>query len=100
MQWNVLGGHPIFCGFFPGIFPLTYYFRSYIFESSQSKFLSLVTGQTVGEILRDTTVADEEIIRPVQRALATGSSIVIVRGSLSPDTAIIKLAVVDDRPLF
>jgi dihydroxy-acid dehydratase len=67
------------------------------------RFLSLevktVTGRTMGEILRDATVADEEIIRPVERALATRPSINLVRGSLAPDTAIIKLAVEDDRPL-
>ena len=57
-------------------------------EGFLNKDATTVTGQTVGEILRDTTVADEEIIRPVQRALATRPSIVIVRGSLAPETAI------------
>jgi dihydroxy-acid dehydratase len=68
-------------------------------EGFLSKDAGTVTGQKVGEILRDATVADEEVIRPVHRALATRPSIVIVRGSLAPDTAIIKLAVADDRPL-
>lgn len=58
-----------------------------------------VTGQSVREVLRDVTVANEEIIRPVDRPFATRPSVVIVRGSLAPETAIIKLAVVDDRPL-
>ncbi|GAB7055281.1 MULTISPECIES: dihydroxy-acid dehydratase [unclassified Paenibacillus] len=58
-----------------------------------------VTGQTVEENLRNAVVANEEIIRPVDRALAERPSIVLVRGSLSPDTGIVKLAVADDRKL-
>ena len=58
-----------------------------------------ITGLTVGEILQDTVVADEEILRSVDRALAHRPSIVLVRGSLAPATGIIKLAVEDDRPL-
>lgn len=58
-----------------------------------------VTGQTVEENLRHIAVANEEIIRPVERALAERPSIVLVRGSLCPDTGIVKLAVADDRNL-
>ena len=58
-----------------------------------------VSGQKVGEILQKTKVADDEIIRPVERAIANRPAIVLVRGSLAPDTAIIKLAVTDDRPM-
>ncbi|MDF2873748.1 MAG: dihydroxy-acid dehydratase [Sporomusa sp.] len=58
-----------------------------------------VTGQTLGEILKDVKVADEEIIRPVERALAYRPSIVLVKGTLAPDYGIIKLAVTDDRPM-
>jgi dihydroxy-acid dehydratase len=58
-----------------------------------------VTGRTVGEILQETTVDDEEVIRPFSRPLSTRPSINLVRGSLAPNSAIIKLAVVDDRPL-
>jgi dihydroxy-acid dehydratase len=68
-------------------------------EGFLNKAATTVTARTIGEILQETTVADEEIIRPVRRALATRPSVVIVRGSLAPDTAIIKLAVADDRPL-
>jgi len=58
-----------------------------------------VTGKTVGENLKDVKVADEEIIRPVNRPFSTRSSINLVHGSLAPDSAVIKLAVIDDRPL-
>ena len=58
-----------------------------------------VTGRTVGENLKGVKVADEEMIRPVSRPLSTRPAINVVRGSLVPDSAIIKLAVMDDRPL-
>lgn len=67
--------------------------EGFVFKNAKT-----VSGQTLGEVLRDVQVADEEIIRPVERALANRPSIVLVRGSLSPDYGIIKLAVADDRP--
>lgn len=67
-------------------------------ESFLNLGVKTITGQTMGDILNNVTVADEEIIRPVDRAMATRPSINIVRGSLAPDTAIIKLGVEDDRP--
>ncbi len=68
-------------------------------EGFLNRDAATVSGRTIGEILKDTKVINEEIIRPARRPLATRPSIVIVRGSLAPDTAIIKLAVLDDRPL-
>lgn len=58
-----------------------------------------VSGKTVKENLRDVVVANEEVIRPVSRPFANRPSIVLIRGSLAPDTGIVKLAVADDRPL-
>ena len=58
-----------------------------------------LTGHTVGENLAGVTVADEEIIRPVGRALARRPTIVLIRGSLAPGGGIVKLAVADDRSL-
>jgi dihydroxy-acid dehydratase len=58
-----------------------------------------VTGGTVGQNLADVTVADEEIIRPVGRALGRRPTIVLIRGSLAPGGGIVKLAVADDRNL-
>jgi len=58
-----------------------------------------LTGRTVGENLAGVTVADEEIIRPVGRALGHRPTIVLIRGSLAPDGGIVKLAVSDDREL-
>ncbi|HEY3423851.1 MAG TPA: dihydroxy-acid dehydratase [Negativicutes bacterium] len=67
-------------------------------EKHMCKNAKTVTGQTVGEILRDTVVVDEEIIRSVERPLARRPSIVLVKGSLAADYGIVKLAVTDDRP--
>ncbi len=58
-----------------------------------------VAGQTVGQILRDSTIKNPEIIRPAHRPLSRRPSIVIVRGSLAPAGGIVKLGVADDRKL-
>jgi dihydroxy-acid dehydratase len=58
-----------------------------------------VTGATVGQNLTGVTVADEEVIRPVSRALGYRPTIVLIRGSLAPGGGIVKLAVADDRRL-
>ncbi len=58
-----------------------------------------VTGRTVGQNLAGVTVADEQIIRPVDRALGRRPTIVLIRGSLAPGGGIVKLAVADDRGL-
>jgi dihydroxy-acid dehydratase len=58
-----------------------------------------VTGETVARNLAGVTVADEETIRPVERALGRRPTIVLIRGSLCPDGGIVKLAVADDRRL-
>jgi dihydroxy-acid dehydratase len=58
-----------------------------------------VTGKTVAQNLDGVTVADEEVIRPQERALGRRPTIVLIRGSLCPDGGIVKLAVADDRRL-
>jgi dihydroxy-acid dehydratase len=58
-----------------------------------------LTGRTVEENLAGVTVADEEIIRPVGRALGRRPTIVLIRGTLAPGGGIVKLAVADDRTL-
>ena len=49
-----------------------------------------VTGQTMDEQLADVTVADSEVVRPLDRPFSAAASIVVLRGSLAPDSAIIK----------
>jgi dihydroxy-acid dehydratase len=58
-----------------------------------------VTGKTLAENLTGFTVTDEETIRPVTRPLGTHPTIVMLRGSLSPETSIVKLSVTEQRNL-
>jgi dihydroxy-acid dehydratase len=52
-----------------------------------------VTGATVAEGLADAVVADEEVIRPLDRPFAAEPAIVVLHGSLAPESAILKLGV-------
>lgn len=49
------------------------------------------TGKTVAENLADFTVGDDEVIRPLDRAFSNEAPIVILKGSLAPDGAIVKV---------
>jgi len=59
-----------------------------------------VAGNTIGEATGAVTVADEEVIRPLGNPLARHPGIVIVRGSLAPDGAVVKRTVADEAPRF
>jgi len=56
-----------------------------------------VTGKTVADNLKSAVVINEEVIRPVDRPMAKGPSIVLVRGTLAPDTGIVKQTTKGDR---
>ncbi|MBX5436692.1 MAG: dihydroxy-acid dehydratase [Alicyclobacillaceae bacterium] len=58
-----------------------------------------VSGKTVAENLADAVVADEQVIRPTSNPFSRRPSIVLIRGSLAPQTGIVKLGVADDRKL-
>lgn len=58
-----------------------------------------VTGKTVGDNLRDSVVADDAVIRPLDRPFTHRPLIVILRGSLAPEGGIIKLAVDEARKM-
>jgi dihydroxy-acid dehydratase len=49
-----------------------------------------VTGRTVRENLEDAVVHDDEVIRPPGRAFSQQASIVVLHGSLAPESAITK----------
>jgi dihydroxy-acid dehydratase len=52
-----------------------------------------VTGRTMAENLAELPVAPEgEVVRPLERALAGGSTIVVLRGNLAPEGAVAKVA--------
>jgi dihydroxy-acid dehydratase len=57
-----------------------------------------VAGVTLGEAIAPVTV-DDSVIRPVSAPLATHPAIVVMRGSLAPDGAVLKRTVADDAPL-
>ena len=52
-----------------------------------------VTGRTVRDNLADAVVRDPQVIRPLDRPFATTPSIVILHGSLAPESAIVKLGI-------
>ena len=57
-----------------------------------------VAGVTLGEAVAKVTV-DDSVIRPVSAPVATHPAIVVMRGSLAPDGAVLKRTVADDAPL-
>jgi dihydroxy-acid dehydratase len=57
-----------------------------------------VGGVTLGEAIESVTV-DPDVIRPVSAPLATHPAIVVMRGSLAPEGAVLKRTVADDAPL-
>lgn len=56
-----------------------------------------VTGETVAARLAGTVVADERVIRPLSDPRAGHPTVVVVRGSLAPDSAIVKRSVTEQR---
>ena len=49
-----------------------------------------VSGRTLGESLGDAVVHDADVIRPLDRPFAKHASIVVLRGSLAPESAIVR----------
>ena len=60
-----------------------------------------VTGRTIGEILDSTPteIVDERVIRPRTNPLNRGGSLVVLRGNLCPDGAVMKISAADRRLL-
>ncbi len=60
-----------------------------------------VTGQTIGENLDSapTEIVDEGVIRTRSNALDEGGSLVVLRGNLCPDGAVMKISAADRRLL-
>lgn len=54
-----------------------------------------VSGKTVRENLEGFRVRDEEVIRPLSRPFSAKPPIVVLRGSLAPESAIVKLGLRD-----
>ena len=60
-----------------------------------------VTGKTLGENLAEapTEIVDREVIRTADDPLDAGGSLVVLRGSLCPDGAVMKISAADPRLL-
>ncbi len=52
-----------------------------------------VTGRTVRDNLAEVVVSDEDVIRPLERPFSDKPPIVVLHGSLAPESAIVKLGV-------
>jgi dihydroxy-acid dehydratase len=60
-----------------------------------------VTGSTLAEILAATPTGDSEIIRPLSNPISAGPSIAILKGTLAPESAVVKLGIRDgSRPEY
>ena len=60
-----------------------------------------VTGQTLAEVLASTPNGDTEIIRPLDNPISAGPSIAILKGTLAPESAVVKLGIRDgSRPEY
>ncbi|MDP3250355.1 MAG: dihydroxy-acid dehydratase [Hydrogenophaga sp.] len=53
-----------------------------------------VSGRTVGELLADPLAIDDRVIRTLQTPFAHEPGLMVIRGSLAPDGALVKLAAV------
>ena len=58
-----------------------------------------VAGVTLGEAIAGATPVDSRVIRPLDAPLARHPAIVVMRGSLAPEGAVLKRTVADDAPL-
>jgi dihydroxy-acid dehydratase len=56
-----------------------------------------VDGRTVGEILETAEVFDSDVIRPLDRPVKPGETMVVVKGNLAPDGAVMKTCAADPK---
>jgi len=56
-----------------------------------------VSGRTVAENVATAECWDDEVVRPVERALGIGQGTAVLRGNLAPDGAVIKQAAASER---
>lgn len=59
----------------------------------------VASGRTMRDDLADAAVVDEKVIRPLNDPISPGPSIAVLKGSLAPESAIVKLGIRDgSRP--
>ncbi|MFN0184323.1 MAG: IlvD/Edd family dehydratase [Aquabacterium sp.] len=55
------------------------------------------TGQTLGQRLDGAQVLDDDVIRPLDRPVAEGGALVVLRGNLAPEGAVMKTSAASGR---
>ncbi|MEM2529965.1 MAG: dihydroxy-acid dehydratase, partial [Candidatus Bathyarchaeia archaeon] len=68
-------------------------------EPFLSKEEMTVSGRRIGELLKNVSIEDEEVIRPLERPVHPEGGIAILRGNLAPKGAVIKYSSVPDTML-
>jgi dihydroxy-acid dehydratase len=58
-----------------------------------------VDGRTIGEIAASAEVTDTEVIRPLDQPVKPGETLVVVKGNLAPDGAVMKACAADPKLL-
>jgi dihydroxy-acid dehydratase len=56
-----------------------------------------VTGKSLGENIKGATINNEDVILPRNRPLKTEGGVVVLKGSLAPDGAVIKQSAMEER---
>ncbi|MEM3439468.1 MAG: dihydroxy-acid dehydratase [Candidatus Bathyarchaeia archaeon] len=68
-------------------------------EPFLSKEEMTVSGRRIGELLKNVSIEDEEVIRPLERPVHPEGGIAILRGNLAPKGAVIKYSSVPETML-
>jgi dihydroxy-acid dehydratase len=55
------------------------------------------TGRTIGANIDGARVLDDEVIRPIERPVSAGGALVVLRGNLAPEGAVMKASAADPR---
>jgi dihydroxy-acid dehydratase len=55
----------------------------------------IVDGRTVGEVIEEAEIFDSEVIRPLDKPVKAGEALVVVKGNLAPDGAVMKVCAAD-----
>lgn len=70
-------------------------------ELSKKNLINLdiptVTGQSVGENIRNAHNSDHEIIRPIDNPFSEIGGIAVLKGNIAPDGAVVKRSAVDEK---
>jgi dihydroxy-acid dehydratase len=69
-------------------------------ENMLHKECLTVTGKTIGEVVKDARVSDDEVIRRLDRPFHKEGGIAILKGNLAPEGAVVKQSAVPESMYF